>query len=45
LEILSREPEGEAEGGPEMRMKEEAELSLAIHWIQQALVSAFEDKG
>jgi len=31
------------EGGPEMNMKDEAGLGLAIHWIKQALVSAFED--
>jgi hypothetical protein len=31
------------EGGPEMSMKDEAGLGLAIHWIQQALVSTFED--
>jgi len=29
--------------GPVMSMKDEAELGLAIHWIQQALISAFED--
>jgi hypothetical protein len=29
--------------GPEMSMKDEAGLGLAIYWIQQALVSAFED--
>jgi hypothetical protein len=29
--------------GPEMSMKDEAGLGLATHWIQQALVSAFED--
>jgi hypothetical protein len=27
-----------------MSMKDEAGLGLAIHWIQQALISAFEDK-
>jgi hypothetical protein len=31
------------EKGPEMSMKDEAGLGLAIHWIQQALISAFED--
>jgi len=31
------------ERGPEMSMKDEAGLGLAIHWIQQALISAFED--
>jgi len=30
------------ERGPEMSMKDEAGLGLAIHWMQQALVSAFE---
>jgi hypothetical protein len=29
--------------GPEMNMKDEAELGLAIHWVQQALISAYED--
>jgi len=31
------------ERGPEMSMKDEVGLGLAICWIQQALVSAFED--
>jgi hypothetical protein len=31
------------ERDPEMSMKYEAGLGLAIHWIQQALISAFED--
>jgi hypothetical protein len=31
------------EGGPEMSMKEEAGLGLAIQWIQQALTSAFKN--
>jgi len=26
-----------------MNMKDEAGLGLAIHWIQQALISAYED--
>ena len=29
--------------GPEMNMKDEAGLGLAIHWVQQALISAYED--
>ena len=29
--------------GPEMSMKDEAGLGLAIHWIHQALLSAYED--
>ena len=29
--------------GPEMNMKEEAGLELAVHWIQQVLISAYED--
>jgi hypothetical protein len=29
--------------GPEMNMKDEAGLGLAIHWVQQALISASED--
>jgi hypothetical protein len=31
------------ERGPEMSMKDEVGLGLAIHWIQQALISTFED--
>jgi hypothetical protein len=31
------------ERGPEMNMKSEAGLGLAIHWVQQALISASED--
>ena len=31
------------ERGPEMSMKDEAGLGLAIKWVQQALISAFED--
>ena len=31
------------EGGPKKSMKGEAGLGLAIHWVQQPLVSAFED--
>jgi hypothetical protein len=31
------------ERGPEMNMKNEAGLGLAIHWVQQALFSAYED--
>jgi hypothetical protein len=30
------------EGGPEMSMKDEAGLGLAAHWIQQALIQAYE---
>jgi hypothetical protein len=26
--------------GPEMNMKDEAGLGLAVHWVQQALISA-----
>jgi len=29
--------------GPEMNMKDEAGLGLAIHWVQQAQISAYED--
>ena len=29
--------------GPEMDMKSEAGLGLAIHWVQQALVLAYEN--
>jgi hypothetical protein len=31
------------ERGPEMSMKDEVGLGLAIHWIQQALISTFEE--
>jgi len=31
------------ERGPEMNMKNEAGLGLAIHWVQQPLISAYED--
>jgi len=31
------------ERGPEMDMKSEAGLELAIHWVQEALISAYED--
>jgi nitrite reductase/ring-hydroxylating ferredoxin subunit len=31
------------ERGPEMNMKNEAGLGLAIHWVQQDLISAYED--
>jgi len=31
------------ERGPQMYMKSEAGLGLAIHWVQQTLISAYED--
>jgi hypothetical protein len=31
------------EKGAEMNVKDEARLGLAIHWVQQALISAYED--
>jgi hypothetical protein len=31
------------ERGPEMNMKDEVGLGFAIHWVQQALISAYED--
>jgi hypothetical protein len=31
------------ERGPKMSMKDEAGLGLAIHWIQQALISTYEE--
>ena len=34
---------GKLERGPEMSMKDEAGLGLAVQWIQQALVTAYED--
>jgi hypothetical protein len=30
------------EGGPEMSMKDKAGLRLAVHWLQQVLISAYE---
>jgi hypothetical protein len=39
LGLLPREPEGEAGEGPQ----DEHGLGLAIRWIQQALISAFEE--
>jgi hypothetical protein len=43
LGLLLRGPEDRLERGPEMNMKDEAELGLAVHWVQQALFSAYED--
>jgi hypothetical protein len=31
------------ERGPEMNMKDETGLGLAVQWVQQALISAYED--
>jgi len=31
------------ERGPEMSMKDEAGLGLAVHWIQQALITAYDN--
>jgi len=31
------------ERGPEMSMKDAAGLGLAVHWVQQAIISAYED--
>jgi hypothetical protein len=28
---------------PEMSVRDEAGLGLAVHWVQQALISAYED--
>jgi hypothetical protein len=36
------DPRERLEGGPEMSMKEKAGLGLAAHWIQQALILAYE---
>ena len=36
-------PRDKLERGPEMSMEDEAGLGLAIHWIQQALITAYED--
>ena len=41
--LLLRGPEGKLERGPEMNMKDEAGLGLAVHWVQQALITAYED--
>jgi hypothetical protein len=30
------------EGGPQMSMQDEAEIALATHWLQRALISAYE---
>jgi hypothetical protein len=30
------------ERGPELNVKDEAGLRLAVHWVQQALISAYE---
>jgi hypothetical protein len=55
LVLLIRNPKGtnwgsfrgslgeKLERGPEMSMKDEAGLGLAVHSIQQALISAFKD--
>jgi hypothetical protein len=32
------------EGGPQMSMQDEVGIALATHWLQQALISAYEDK-
>ena len=37
------DPRDRLETGPEMNMKDEAGLGLAVHRIQQALISAYED--
>jgi len=31
------------ERGPEMSMEDKGRLGLAVHWIQQALITAYED--
>jgi len=36
-------PEGKLERGPEINMKDEAGVGLAVHWVQPALISAYED--
>ena len=41
--LLPRWPECKMDRGPEMNMKDEAGLGLAIHWVQQAQISAYED--
>ena len=33
------------ERGTEMNLKDEAGLGLAIHWVQQALISAYVDNS
>jgi len=36
-------PRDKLERGLEMGMENEAGLGLAVHWIQQALITAYED--
>jgi len=43
LGLLSRWPKGKRERGPEMNMKDEVGLGLAVCWVQQALITAYED--
>ena len=43
MELLSGEPEGQTVKGPEMNVKDEARLGLAILWVQEAPISAYED--
>jgi len=31
------------ERGPKINMNDEAGLGLAVHWVQQALITAYED--
>jgi hypothetical protein len=35
--------EDRLERSPEMNIKDEAGLGLAVHWVQQALISAYAD--
>jgi hypothetical protein len=43
LELFREDLKDRLERGPEMDLKIEAGLGLAIHWVQQALILTYED--
>jgi hypothetical protein len=46
LELLSTGPEGKTGEGPwalRMDIRDETDLGLAVHWVQQALISAYDE--
>jgi hypothetical protein len=43
LDFLKADLRDRLERGPEMNMKNEEGLGLAVHWVQQPLISAYED--
>jgi hypothetical protein len=43
LGLLKEDLRDRLERGPGMNVKDESGLVLAIHWFQQALISAYED--